>query len=273
MKKIFLLLFLVVILIPLNTLAVVEKSDKGYVTDAADMLDEEAEEYIVNYSNFLYDAKKIDYYVVTVDNIGVEDINDYTTEVFKEFEINNKGLLIFVSKDERKIRVQAGTELSKRLDSKLITKYINDYFMPYFESGEWQDGIINGYSAFYKYICVQYGINAESMEVVDNIDFLVKYRTVILVALLWLITLLIKAIDTYSKRMKSRKQLRFSEVFAMICLVIANIFAFTFAYILKPVFLVLAIAFEIIILYMIKSDNNNHKKTVVRRRKIVKRRR
>ena len=66
--------------------------------------------------------------------------------------------------------------LSQFIDGNLIDEYIDTYFIPYMERERWNEGILNGYKALYKRICEEYGIDASEMEVIDELDFLTKYK-------------------------------------------------------------------------------------------------
>ena len=53
MKKLIYFIILFLMIIPLNTLGLVRQSDEIYVTDSAQILNNETEDYIVTYSEFL----------------------------------------------------------------------------------------------------------------------------------------------------------------------------------------------------------------------------
>ena len=96
MKKIKILLLTLLFLIPFQTNAIVEKGDQIFVTDEADLLSEESEEYLISYSEFLYKQKKIDYYVVTVKNLENLEIEEYSEQLFSNFHISDRGILIIL---------------------------------------------------------------------------------------------------------------------------------------------------------------------------------
>ncbi len=275
MKNIYKFLLLLLLIIPLYASAVVEMSDKVFVTDAADLLTDESEEYIMNYSEFLYKAEKIDYFVVTVENLEDMSIEEYTNQLFKEFKLNKKGLLILISKEDRKIRIQAGEKLYDIIDANLIDYYIDTYFMPFLQNGDWNEGIINGYSAFYKYLCKEFDIDASEMDVVDNIDFFTKYKNILLVGILVLIMVFANHYGKFFKKMKVRNPLSIKELFILILMVVLNIFALSVAFIIKPIYLLLIFLFELLALYLYKDNNKSIKKTRVKkvRKKIRKKKR
>lgn len=252
-KKILILFLLSLILLPLTTNAIVKRSDKKYVTDQARILKEESENYIVKYSDFLYKAKKIDYYVVTVKSLEDLTLEEYTDELYRKFKLKEKGLLILIAKDERKIRIQSGKDLAKIINGDVIDEYIDTYFIPYMERDQWNEGIINGYSAFYKKICEAYGIDASEMQVIDKLDFLTKYKTPIAFVIIWLSIMAANYFCKYYKKLKKSKDPASSPeaqntiIFGMV--VIGNIFLLAGAYILEPIYLLFTLAFEGVTVY------------------------
>ena len=240
------LLFL--ILIPLNIYAIVDQSNQVYVTDSAKLLTAESEAYIIKYSDFLYQEKKIDYYVVTIRYLEEKDIEEYAQEIFQKYHMNKNGILILVSKDDRKIRIEIGKKLRPIFDEEEIDQYINTYFMPYLERDEWNDGIINGYSAIYKDICEANKIDASSMETVDHLDFITKYKTILIFLIIWLIMFIGKQYKKYQEKIKNNT-LNKKEIIKLLLLIVLNIIAVSVSYALQPVYILFVIAFEVVILY------------------------
>jgi len=256
MKKIIKIILLLFLCFPLFIGA-----KEKYVIDKADVLTDDAESYIEKYSDFLYKVEKIDFYVVSIDYIDFDfTIEDYTNYIFDEYKLSSKGLLILVSKDDRKIRIQAGDDLSNILDNDKIDEFMKEYFIPFLEHSEWNDGIINGYSAMYKYICEEYNIDASSMEVADDVDFLIKYKT----PLMLLIILICSFFATIYKKIINKK----GNMPLMIILILLNIVVISFAYVIEPVYFLFALAFQGVFIYTkfgirekkLNSDNNRSKR-------------
>ena len=144
MRKHFLILFIVLLIIPLNVFSLVEKSVNEYITDQGQLLSDETEEYIYNNSKYLDDIIHLDYYVVTVDNLSNLEIEEYADKLYRKFNLREKGILILISKDDRKVRVKVGEELSDVVYPQIIDEYINNFFMTSFKNGNWDEGIKNG---------------------------------------------------------------------------------------------------------------------------------
>ena len=167
MKKFYSFVILLLLFIPISVNGLVKPSQYKYVTDDANIMSEDLINYISIYSKFLKDKMDISYYVVSVKNIEDYDLESYSEYVFNSFNIGSRGILIFISKEDRKIRVDIGYELEDALPSELLDRYIDIYMMPYLKNGNWNDGIKNGYSAFYKEICNYYNVDSSELVVED----------------------------------------------------------------------------------------------------------
>lgn len=152
----FLILFLLCISFIPNIKALVSPTDEFYVNDYANILSEETENYIINKSEQLDNLDDTQIVVVTVQNLEGLDIESYTNQLFRDFEIgsseDNKGLLLLVSLDERLFRVEVGYGLEGILPDGKTGRIQDTYIIPYLENQEWDVGIKNGYDAFVKEI-------------------------------------------------------------------------------------------------------------------------
>ena len=85
--------------------AIVSKTSNFYVNDSAKVLSNEAEDYIVNMNRKLEEKTGAQIVVVTVNNLENKSIEDYATELFRNYGIGNKeknnGILFLVSIEDR----------------------------------------------------------------------------------------------------------------------------------------------------------------------------
>ena len=107
--------------IPVNVFSLVNKSESEYITDEANVLTDETKDFIYNNSKYLDDNIQLDYYVVTVDNLSNLSVEEYADKIYKKFDMSQKGILILISKDDRKMRVKVGEELSDIIYSQIIS--------------------------------------------------------------------------------------------------------------------------------------------------------
>ena len=257
MKKLIYFIILFLMIIPLNTLGLVRQSDEIYVTDSAQILNNETEDYIVTYSEFLKENKNIDYYVVTVKSLEGISLEEYTDYVFDSFNMNDLGLLIVISHDDRSIRIKAGSELSKVIESSTIDNYIDSYFMPYLKNDDWNTGIKNGYSSFYKLLCNIFKIDSSTMTVYNGKSFINNYRYTIFIVILWICIFisgfLAKKIINIKKGIEKVSTIK---DFLIAISIIINIYLLYFCYLLIPLSVFIVLGFECVIIYNILDQNN-----------------
>lgn len=257
MKKLIYFIILFLMIIPLNTLGLIKQSDEIYVTDSAQILNNETQDYIVTYSEFLKENKNIDYYVVTVKSLEGISLEEYTDYVFDSFNMNDLGLLIVISHDDRSIRIKAGSELSKVIESSTIDNYIDSYFMPYLKNDDWNTGIKNGYSSFYKLLCNIFKIDSSTMTVYNGKSFINNYRYTIFIVILWICIFisgfLAKKIVNIKKGIEKVSTIK---DFLIAISIIINIYLLYFCYLLIPLSIFIVLGFECVIIYNILDQNN-----------------
>jgi len=234
MKRIVFLVLLFLFLIPFSVLGLVKPSSVLYVTDDAKVLSSNTENYFVRYSDFLSQNNQIQYYVVTVPNLEGYDLDTYVESVYSSFGIGSRGLLIFFSKEERTIKVIAGHELGLFLDDEAIQEGIDLYFMPYFKNDDWEAGIKNGYSAFYKMICNYYDIDSTEMIVFDGKDIVTKFKYPILLVLLFFSSSIAYIFCKTLKRAFRSSKKSFSHYFTFGFSLLLNFLLLIIAYFIEP---------------------------------------
>lgn len=245
MKKYFLIIITIFnLLFPNSTHALVQKSTNIYITDEANILSEKTENYIIKYSQFLKEAENIDYYVVTVSDLENYTIEDYTDYLYDSFKLTKKGIIIVVSKNNRRISVKAGEALSYIISDELIDDYIKSYFLAYYKNGEWDKGTKNGYSAFYKLICEAYNIDASEMTV-DFGDIIKEYEYIIIMIIIWICTIISYVYSKYMKKILFYKENSVANDIAFAISLITNILLLYLAYMLKPISVLIAFLFEL----------------------------
>ena len=258
MKKIYYLFILILFIIPFNVYAIIPKSEYEYVTDGAKILNEDTFVYMVKMSSFLRKSERIKYYVVTISDLEGLDAEEYCNRVFEQYKIGDNGLLILVDKNDAVIRVQIGTKLATIFTERMITKYIDTYFIPYIEHGDWDMGVLNGYNAFLKKICDYYNIDTSSIEVVNNVDFMTKYLEYILGALMLILLLICKLeIVLYKKIFRNKKSNNMIlECLLFALLLIANIVVILLPLLVKKEVVIIFIVAEALAFYSFWNSNS-----------------
>ena len=143
----------------LNVSAIVKPTKDFYVNDYANILSNETEEYIISKSSKLASIDGTQIVVVTVKNLEGNSLESYATKLFREFGIGDKnknnGLLLLLALEERKFRVEVGYGLEGILPDGKTGRFQDEYIIPYLKENKWDEGIKNGYDAFYAEIVEQ----------------------------------------------------------------------------------------------------------------------
>lgn len=259
-KKYILILVFILLLCPFNIKALVTQSSDIYVTDNANVLKDETKDYIVTYSDFLKDKEKIDYYVVTLKSLEGINLEEYTDYIYDSFNMNEKGLLIVFSKSDRQLRIKTGTKLSKIIPDDVIEEYINSYFIPYLKDEDWNSGIKNGYSSFYKLLCNYYEIDSSPMTVYNGLSFINKYKYPIFMIILFMCSFLSNKLGTYYFNTKKGKITpTFKTDFISILGILLNLYLLLIIYYLLPLGVIVVIGFEVINIIGLKENFQEEK--------------
>lgn len=203
----FILGVLVLLLIPSNCFAIVEATDKFYVNDYANVLSDETEKYIFENSLKLYNQTNAQIVVVTVQNLEGKDLESYATELFRSFGIGNKdtnlGLLLLLAIDERASRIEVGDGLEGLLPDGKTGRFQDNYMIPYYKENKFDEGMLNGYKAFFEEVAKEYnydGTIESAVNVNDEIE--IPEFLIILLAYKFIITMIILAIDLSDSKYK-----------------------------------------------------------------------
>lgn len=133
--------------------AIIKPTQEFYVNDYANILSQETETYIIEKSKVLNNADGTQIVVVTVPNLEDKAIEEYALELARNFGIGaqskNNGLLLLLALEEREFRVEVGYGLEGILNDSKTGRFQDKYIIPYLRENDWDNGIINGYNAFY----------------------------------------------------------------------------------------------------------------------------
>ena len=107
-----LILFILTITTSSNVYAIVPKTNEFYVNDFANLLEQDTEEYIISMNRELEEKTGAQIVVVTVQNLEGKSLEEYATELFREYGIGDKdknnGVLLLCALEEREFRIEVG---------------------------------------------------------------------------------------------------------------------------------------------------------------------
>lgn len=89
--------------------------------------------------------KIIEGFIVMVDSTDGKQINDYTNELFRKWQLGNEklnnGLLVVIAKDDRKYRTEVGYGLEGVLNDGYLGTIMRETFVPNFKKNDYYEGI------------------------------------------------------------------------------------------------------------------------------------
>lgn len=96
-----------------------------------------------------FEAKSSDQVVVaTIDSLGGEDIESYANKLYRAWGLGqkqeNNGILLLVSKGDRKVRIEVGYGLEGVMTDAASKLIIEDTILPAFRQGDFSGGISRG---------------------------------------------------------------------------------------------------------------------------------
>jgi len=260
MKKF--IVFLIAVFSVINVYAI---GRNEYVIDNSNIFSKDTENFILELSNYIKDEEQIDYVVVSADTNG--DLKNYTNKLYDDLHVSNKGILMVVDRDSRSIQIQVGKRLGDVIPDSVINEYIEKYMIGYLKNEEWDDGVRNGYTAFYKLLCNYYNIDSSILEVYDGNNFLNKYRMLIVSVIIFLCTMIGYTLiryyrDRYIRKPKDKVSKVLNDIIFFSCIFI-NVELFIISYYLGFNYFIVVFAIEIISIissYFNESDNNRKKR-------------
>jgi uncharacterized protein len=156
MKKLYILSVLLLIILFCNKRESLTSNlfpkPSGYVNDFANIIDDSSEQIISNLCKYIKDNKLAEICVCTIDSIPLikEEYRNplvYATDLFNNWGIgdkSNNGLLIFISRKDRKATICNGYFTEHVLSDSTSGRILDKTMIPYFKNGNYGIGIIEG---------------------------------------------------------------------------------------------------------------------------------
>jgi uncharacterized protein len=121
---------------------------KGLVNDFANVISSQYEQKLTQVTGELLKKTEIPVVVVTMPDIGGEDYNEYANRLYEAWGIGKKGddrgVLVFLTLKERKMRIEIGYGLEGLIPDGLAGEIRDTYMIPYLKQDRFGEGILNG---------------------------------------------------------------------------------------------------------------------------------
>ncbi|MGL5513734.1 MAG: TPM domain-containing protein [Sporomusa sp.] len=134
-----------------------------YVQDRAGVLDSATKNKINSLGNKLAAKTKAQVVVLTVKSLDEAPIEQYALEVLRRWGIGDKqlnnGVLLLVAVNDRQSRIEVGYGLEGALNDAKTGAIQDQYIIPYFAAGDYNQGIWNGYQALVSITAKEYQLD------------------------------------------------------------------------------------------------------------------
>lgn len=135
-----------------------------YIQDYAGILTAETKTKINKLGAKIAGQTKAQVVVVTLNSLNGESIQDYSLAMLRQWKFGDKGLnngvLLLVVIGDRQSRIEVGYGLEGALNDAKVGQIQDEYLIPYFERGDYDQGIWNSYKAVMRVVSVEYGVAA-----------------------------------------------------------------------------------------------------------------
>ncbi len=124
---------------------------QGAVNDFAEIISPEYEKTIDGIARELLQKAGTSVVVATVKSIGENDPADYANRLYESWGIGkkgeDKGVLIFLALEERRIRIETGYGVEGILPDGLVGEILDKYVVGHLKDGNFGKGLLNAASA------------------------------------------------------------------------------------------------------------------------------
>ncbi|MDO4547936.1 MAG: TPM domain-containing protein, partial [Clostridia bacterium] len=163
MKRFLALLTLAVFLASSALASVVQPDDDFYVLDDANVLTQATKAHIIYNNDNLYEACGAQIVFVTIDTFGSMTRDDYAYTLFNEWGIGsaerNNGILVVLAIHDDDGYFLQGPGLERDLPSGDLAELVDEYMMPYFDEGDYDEGCVSLFNALFNRVCSIYDLD------------------------------------------------------------------------------------------------------------------
>lgn len=133
-----------------------------YVQDYAGVISAPVRSYLLDLGRQLDQRTTAQLVVVTVKSLKGAPLEEYSLQVLRQWGIGNReknnGVLMLISTGDRKSRIEVGYGLEGRLTDSFTGQIQDQYMIPYFRKGAYEEGIAKGYEALARSIAKEYNV-------------------------------------------------------------------------------------------------------------------
>ncbi len=151
MKKLISFFILLFCCVPLAAYGLDVPKLQGYVNDYAGMISPSAKSKIEEGLKAFEQSDSTQVVILTIPSLEGENLEEFSIKVAEAWKIGQQlkdnGIILLVSKQERKVRIEVGRGLEGRLTDLMAGRIIDQVIKPRFKQGDFDGGFIAGASA------------------------------------------------------------------------------------------------------------------------------
>ncbi len=151
MKKLIFFFILLLCCLPFVAYGLDVPRLQGYVNDYAGMISPSAKSKIEEGLKAFEQSDSTQIVILTVPSLEGENLEEFSIKVAEAWKVGQQqkdnGVLLIVSKQERKIRIEVGRGLEGRLTDLMTGRIIDQVIKPRFKQGDFDRGFIAGAAA------------------------------------------------------------------------------------------------------------------------------
>ncbi|MGI6270623.1 MAG: TPM domain-containing protein [Candidatus Howiella sp.] len=169
-----------------------QPTDNFFVNDFANVVDPSAEAAMQTQGEKLYYACKAQVVVVTVESLQGSDIESYSIGLAREWGIGDQdkdnGVLLLLSVQDRKVRVEVGYGLEGALPDSKTGRILDTYGTDSFSANDFSTGLQAVYDSLVNEVYIEYGLEPDAdYEPVEDEDSAGVFTVVFVIVVILLI--------------------------------------------------------------------------------------
>lgn len=142
-----------------------EPTDRFFVNDFADVLNEDAENTIYAAGVQLYQKTGAQVVAVTIPSLDGADPETYSLQLARQWGIGNSekdnGVLLLLAVEDREVRIEVGYGLEGAITDARSGILLDNYAIPAFSENDFQTGMADTYDAIVNEVYLEYGMEAD----------------------------------------------------------------------------------------------------------------
>jgi len=170
-----------------------------YVNDFANILSDETEQAIFNMGKTIEEKTTAQLVIVTVPNMSGNYIESYANTLFNKWKIGSKeknnGVLLIVSQEERKIRIEVGYGLEGAINDAKAGRILDKYAVPSLKENNYDLAILDSAKQIQGEIYTEYNIDNTienpSYVPIGNSDATVDPKYIIIAAIIFIFLVIV----------------------------------------------------------------------------------